>query len=57
MNILKFQMMLHWSLDPHWRYWSTDVDDGFAPTRRPAIIWTNDGEITDAYMRHLASMS
>ena len=27
--------------------------------RRPAIIWTNDGLFTDAYMymRHLASMS
>ena len=28
-----------------------------APTRRQAIIWTNDGQITDAYMRHSASMS
>ena len=28
-----------------------------APTRRQAIIWTNDGLITDAYMRHSASMS
>ena len=25
--------------------------------RRQAIIWTNDGQITDAYMRHSASMS
>ena len=28
--------------------------------RRPrgqAIIWTNDGQITNAYMRHSASMS
>ena len=25
--------------------------------RRQAIIWTNDGYLTDAYMRHLASMS
>ena len=25
--------------------------------RRQATIWANDGEITDAYMRHSASMS
>ena len=25
--------------------------------RRQAIIWTNDGYINDAYMRHSASMS
>ena len=28
-----------------------------APTRRQAIIWTEDGKFTDAYMRHSASMS
>ena len=28
-----------------------------ALVQRQAIIWTNDGEITDAYMRHSASMS
>ena len=28
--------------------------NGLAPTRRQAIIWTNDGQITDAYMRHSA---
>ena len=27
------------------------------PTRRQAIIWTNVGICTDAYMRHSASMS
>ena len=27
------------------------------PNRRQAIIWTNDGYFTDAYMRHSASMS
>ena len=30
---------------------------GLAPTRRQAIIWTNDGKFADAYVRHLASMS
>ena len=28
-----------------------------APTRWQAIIWTNDGKFTEAYMRHSASMS
>ena len=32
-------------------------DNGLAPTRRQAIIWTNDGEIIDAYMRLSPSMS
>ena len=32
-------------------------DKGLVPTRRQAIIWTNDGEIIDAYMRLSASMS
>ena len=31
--------------------------NGLAPVRRQAIIWTNDGQFTDAYMRHSASMS
>ena len=31
--------------------------NGLAPGRRQAIIWTNDGYITDAYMHHSASMS
>ena len=36
---------------------SIDSDNGLAPTRRLAIIWTNGGYITDAYMRHLVSLS
>ena len=28
-----------------------------APTRRQAIIWTNDCQITNVYMRHSSSMS
>ena len=31
--------------------------NGLAPIRRQAIIWNNDGWITDAYMRQVASMS
>ena len=30
-------------------------DNGLAPSRRQAIIWTNYGYISDAYMRHAAS--
>ena len=36
---------------------SIGSDNGLAPARRQAIIWTYDGEFTDAYMRHSASMS
>ena len=32
-------------------------DNLLAPARRQAIIWTNDGEFTSAYMHHSASMS
>ena len=32
-------------------------DSGLVQTKRQAIIWTNGGEFTDAYMRHLTSMS
>ena len=32
-------------------------DNGLAPTRRQAIIWTKDGQFTDAYMRNSASMT
>ena len=38
-------------------YSSIGLDNGLAPSRRQAIIWTNDGYITDAYMRRSASMS
>ena len=39
------------------KYSNIGSDNGLAPTRRQAIIWTNDGWFTDAYMRHLSSMS
>ena len=39
------------------QYPSIGSDNGLAPTRRQTIIWTNDGQFTDAYMGHLASMS
>ena len=36
---------------------SIGSDNGLAPTRRQAIIWTNDGKVTDACMRHSTPMS
>ena len=39
------------------QYSSIGSDNGLAPARRQAIIWTNDGLFTDAYMRHSASVS
>ena len=39
------------------QYSSIGSDNGLAPFRRQAIIWINDGSLTDAYMRHTASMS
>ena len=30
---------------------------GLAPTRRQAIIWSNDGKFINAYMRRSASIS
>ena len=33
-------------------YSSVGSDNGLAPTRPQTIIWTNDGLIADAYIRH-----
>ena len=38
-------------------YSSISSDNGLAPARQQAIIWTNNGKFIDAYMRHLASMN
>ena len=38
------------------QYSSIGSDNGLAPARRQAIIWSDDGQFTDAYMRHSASM-
>ena len=40
-----------------WHYSIIGSDNGLVPYRRQAIIWTNGSWITDAYMRHSASMS
>ena len=39
------------------RYSSIGLDNGLATARRQAIMWTNDGLFSDAYMRHSAPMS
>ena len=39
------------------QYFIIVSDNGLARTRRQAIIWSNDGKFTDAYMYRSASMS
>ena len=36
---------------------SIGSENGLSLTKRPAIIWTNGGYITDAYIHHSVSMS
>ena len=44
-------------LESNWQYSSIVSDNGLAPTRWQAIIWSNDGKLTDACMRRSASVS
>ena len=39
------------------RYSNIDSDNGLVPTRRQAIIRTNNAQFTDAYMRQSAWIS
>ena len=39
------------------QYRSIGSDNGLAAFRRHVIIWSNDGQFTDAYMRDSTSMS
>ena len=59
MKMIEFRLKFQWSLFPRVQltYSSIGSDIGLAPSRRQAIIWTNDGWFTDAYIRHSASMS
>ena len=41
------------SLQSNWQYSNIGLDNGLAPTRRQAIIWTNDGR---SYQRIYASL-
>ena len=38
-------------LGSNWEYVSIGADNGLAPSRREAIIWTNADQFTDAYMQ------
>ena len=44
------------SLGSDLQYPSIASDNGLVPTRRQAIVWTNNDKIAHACMRHLASM-
>ena len=59
MKMYKFWLRFHLSLVPRIQLTIFHIgsDNGLAPVRQQAIIWTNDGKFTDAYMRHSASMS
>ena len=39
------------------QYSSIGLDNGFALTRWPAIIWSDVGKFTDTYLHHSASMN
>ena len=57
MKMYSFRLIFHWSLFPRVQLTissSIGSDNGLAPARRQAIIWTNDGLFADANMRHSA---
>ena len=58
-EIYEFWLQFPWSLllRSNLQYSNIGSEKDLAPTRRQAIVWTNDGLFTDAYMRHSASMS
>ena len=47
--ILKYVFVETWSLGSNWQYVSIGSDNGSAPSRRQAIIWTN----TDPFHRRI----
>ena len=59
MKIYKFRLRFHLSLFPRVQLtiFRHCFSGGLAPSRRQAIIWSNDGYFTDAYMCHSAWMS
>ena len=44
-------------LGSNWQHIIIGSDNGLALNRRQAIIWSNNVLVTDAYMRHKASLS
>ena len=62
MNTYEFSLKISQNFVPEARinnihYPSIGLDYGLVPTRRQAIIWTNEGYFTDAYTSHSVSMS
>ena len=59
MKIALSLLKLDWfffSLRSSWQYAIIISNNGMAPNRGQAIIWTNDGQFTDALMYHSVSM-
>ena len=57
MSHITFSNACSWIKGLNWQYSIIGSDNGLAPTRWQAIIWTIDGKFTDAYMWQSASMS
>ena len=59
MKMFEFGLKFHWSLFLRVELTNSSIgsDNGLVPSRQQTIIWTNDGQFTDAYMCHSASMS
>ena len=45
------------SIGSNEQYSNTGSDNGSVLTRQQAIIWSRESEVSDVYIRHLASMS
>ena len=61
MKMYEFRLGFNWRLFlnflTNWQFSSIGSDNGLVPTGRQAIIWTNVGLFTDAYVRRSASMN
>ena len=58
MKIYEFRLSFHFiQFVSRVRTNSISSDNGLSPTRRQAIIWTNDGQFTEPYRRYSASLS
>ena len=58
-RMLEFQLKSYWNLFSRVQLIILFIgsDNGLVPVRQQAIVWTNDGWLTDAYIQHSASMS
>ena len=61
MKVYEFRLQFNWSMllggEAEKQFASIGSDNGLAPPRRQAIIWTSYGWFPDVNMRHSASMS